>query len=195
VDRKSVVLELALRRKTVRKFGPEVPRREDVLYALEAAKEAPSGMNAQPWRFLVVDSPELKEMIRVACEAAERAFHAKVRGEWGEWLREKGFTPDKPFLTEAPYLILVFARAEAPFWLQSTWLAIGYVLLALEERGLSTVTYTPPDPKAIGELVGAPGGYKLQTILPVGLPADPKPKYQRKGLEEVVAFNRFPTEA
>ncbi len=187
--------KLAGGRKTVRRFRHEAPPLEDLLYALEVAKEAPSGMNAQPWRFLVVDSPELKGRIRAACEAAERAFHAKVAGEWGEWLREKGFTPEKPFLTEAPYLVLVFARAEAPFWLQSVWLAIGYLLLALEERGLGTVTYTPPDPKAIGELVGAPEGHKLQTILPVGFPADPKPKYHRKGVEEVVAFNRFPTEA
>ena len=185
------LLELAKSRKTVRRFRAEAPPREDLLYAIEVAKEAPSGMNAQPWHFLVVDEPKLKEEIRAACEAAERVFYGRVSGKWRQWLSERNFSPEKPFLSGAPYLILVFAKATAPFWLQSSWLAVGYLLLALEERGLGTVTYTPPDPKAIAKLVGAPTDYKLQTILPVGYPDDPKPKYPRKGLREVTSFNRF----
>lgn len=192
MDKEKALLEVARGRKTVRRFRPQIPPREDVLYALEVAKEAPSGRNAQPWHFLLVDDRELKGEIRAACEAAERAFYAKVSGEWREWLRERGFSPEKPFLTQAPYLILVFGRATAPYWFQSVWLAMGYLLLALEERGLGTVTYTPPDPRAIAVLVGASPGYKLQTILPVGYPDDPKPKYPRKDLREVVSFNRFP---
>lgn len=41
------------------------------------------------------------------------------------------------------------------------------------------------------ELLNVPKDYKLQTILPVGYPADPKPKYERKKLEDVVSFNGF----
>ncbi len=111
------------------------------------------------------------------------------------WLNAKGFRPEKPFLSEAPYLILIFGHTKAPYWLQSTWIAVGYLLLALEELGLGTVTYTPPPnpPRPIEEFLRAPPqDYKLQTILPVGYPADPpKPKYERKGLEDVVSFNGF----
>jgi len=185
------VLELATRRKTVRHFLPERPSMDDLMNALRAAKEAPSGMNAQPWKFVVVDDDWLKGEIRRLCEDAERRFYSGVRGDLGEWLSEKGFTPEKPFLSEAPYLILAFGYTKAPYWLQSTWISIGYLLLALEEAGLGTVTYTPPNPKSIEELLKAPPGYKLQTILPVGYPADPKPKYERKRLEEVVSFNGF----
>lgn len=57
------------------------------------------------------------------------------------------------------------------------------------------MTYTPPPnpPRPIEEFLRAPPqDYKLQTILPVGYPADPpKPKYERKGLEDVVSFNGF----
>lgn len=186
------VLTLARRRKTVRRFTPEAPPLKEVLYALEAAREAPSGMNAQPWRFTVIDDPRLKRRIRAACEEAEAAFYSRVTGEWGRWLKERDFSPEKPFLTEAPYLLLVFSRAKAPYWLQSTWVAIGYLLLALEERGLGTVTYTPPRPREVAQLVGAPPECKLQTILPVGLPVDPKPKFPRTPLRELLGFNRFP---
>lgn len=185
------ILELARRRKTVRKFLPERPPEEDVLRAIAAAKEAPSGMNAQPWKFVVVDDDWLKGEIRRLCERSEVEFYRKVSGELGEWLSEKGFTPEKPFLTDAPYLILVFGNTKAPYWLQSTWISVGYFLLALEELGLGTVTYTPPNPRPVERLLGAPKHYKLQTILPVGYPADPKPKYGRKSLEEVVSFNEF----
>jgi len=183
--------KLARARRTVRRFSPEPPPLTLILQAIEAAKEAPSGMNAQPWHFLVVTDPGIKQGIREACEAAERRFHARVQGKLKEWLQEKGFTPDKPFLTDAPYLILVFARTDAPYWLQSTWLAIGYLLLALEEEGLGTVTYTPPDPTPVQTLLAAPKGCRLQTILPVGYPADPKPKYPRKALSEVASLDGF----
>jgi nitroreductase len=185
------VLELARRRKTARKFLPDKPPMEDVLRAVETAKEAPSGMNAQPWRFVVVDDDWLKVKIREACEREEEKFYARTKGDLMAWLKAEGFRAEKPFLSEAPYLILVFGHTKNPYWLQSTWIAVGYLLLALEELGLGTVTYTPPNPKPIEELLNAPKDYRLQTILPVGYPADPKPKYERRKLEEVVSFNGF----
>jgi len=186
-----MLVELARGRRTVRRFSSRPPPVTAILRAIEAAKEAPSGMNAQPWHFLVVTDPGIKRGIREACEAVERRFHARVQGKLKGWLAETGITPEKPFLTNAPFLILVFARTDAPYWLQSTWLAIGYLLLALEEEGLGTVTYTPPDPTPVQTLLSAPMVYKLQTILPVGYPTDPKPKYPRKALAEVATLNGF----
>ncbi len=185
------ILELAKRRKTVRKFSSEKPPIELILKAIEVAKEAPSGMNAQPWYFLVVSDPEIKEKIRNVCEEGERKFHANVCGELGNWLKEKGITWEKPFLTDAPYLLLVFGITKYPYWLQSTWIAVGYLLLAIEELGLGTVTYTPPNLRDVEKIVKAPNNFRLQTIMPIGYSADPKPKYERKKLEEVVGFEKF----
>ncbi len=148
-------------------------------------------MNAQPWHFLVVTNKETKDRIRRACEEMEREFHKKVGGELGKWLKEKKFSWQKPFLSEAPYLILVFGIRRYPYWLQSVWIAVGYLLLALEELALGTVTYTPPNPKRIEDVVNAPEDFKLQTIMPVGYPADPKPKYERKTLKEILTFEKF----
>ncbi|WP_290597422.1 MULTISPECIES: nitroreductase family protein [unclassified Archaeoglobus] len=185
------VLELAKRRKTVRKFLPDAPPKDIILKAVEVAKEAPSGMNAQPWHFLIVAEPSTKAKIREVCEELEREFYRNVKGELAEWLKERDFSWRKPFLSEAPYLILVFGIARYPYWLQSTWIAVGYLLLALEELNLATVTYTPPKPRKVEETIKAPKNYRLQTIMPVGYSADPKPKYERKKLEEIVSFEDF----
>ncbi len=184
-------LFLAKSRKTVRKFSKEKPPLESVMKALEVAKEAPSGMNAQPWHFVIVEDGDLRRSIRETCERAEREFYERVSGRLGSWLRERGFSWEKPFLTEAPYLVAVFGHVKDPFWIQSVWIAVGYMLLALEELGLGGVTYTPPNPRDVEKILEAPNDWRLQTIIPVGYPADEKPKYPRKDLKLVVSFNRF----
>jgi len=90
------VLELARRRKTVRSFLPDKPPREDILKALKVAKEAPSGMNAQPWRFVVIDDDWLKGKIRELCEREEEKFYSRTKGDLMAWLNAKGFKPEKP---------------------------------------------------------------------------------------------------
>ena len=186
-----MILNLAKRRKTVRKFKKEKPPIEKILKSIEAAKEAPSGMNAQPWHFIIIETSERKREIRGLCEEGEKKFYEKMKGKLGEWLQDKGFMWEKPFLSDAPYLLLVFTDVRAPFAVQSTWLTIGYLLLALEEEGLGTVTYTPPNLREIENLLGVPKYYRLQTILPIGYPNDEKSKYERKALEDVISFEKF----
>ncbi|RLG51865.1 MAG: nitroreductase family protein [Thermoproteota archaeon] len=187
--RESSVLELARRRKTVRKFLSDPVSLMDVLLALEAACQAPSGANAQPWRFVIVTDPNKKRRIREECEKGERKFYSKVRGELKEWLLSKGFSWKKPFLEEAPILVLVFSEKRAPHSTRSVWLAIGYILLALEELGLGTVTYTPSDPKGVLDEVKAPKENRLEAILPIGVSADEKLKEPRLGVKEVSFLN------
>ncbi|MBO8183673.1 MAG: nitroreductase family protein [Archaeoglobus sp.] len=185
------ILELATRRKTVRKFDEKEIKIEDVLYCIKAAKEAPSGMNAQPWKFLLVSNPELKREIREICEKGERKFHEKVKGPLRGWLKEKRITWEKRFLEEAPYLLLVFSHKKARYFIQSTWLMIGYFLLALEEKGLATVTYTPPNLDEIRCYLNVPTDYRLEAILPIGHSADEKEKEKRKSLEEIVYLEEW----
>ena len=66
------VLELAKRRKTIREFSSEKIDLEDVIYAINVAKEAPSGANRQPWRFVIVIDNEKKKVIREICERTHR---------------------------------------------------------------------------------------------------------------------------
>lgn len=72
---------------------------------------------------------------------------------------------------------------------ESTWLAIGYILIAIEEKSLSTVTYTPPHPEGLRELFGTPEKFRLETILPIGYSADPKQKEERQSTEKLIYRN------
>ena len=162
------ILDLAKRRITIRSFRRDEIDISDVYYALNVAREAPSGANKQPWRFIIVRDQSLKKRIRKHCEEVEKEFHSKAPEWLREWFREIGITWRKPFLENAPILLLVFSDGTAPYNVQSTWLAIGYILLALEERGLATVTYTPSKVRWFNELFKIDKRYVLQTILPIG---------------------------
>ncbi len=55
------LFKLIRERQSVRKFDPDkIVEREKVMQCIEAARLAPSACNAQPWKFIVVDEPELK---------------------------------------------------------------------------------------------------------------------------------------
>jgi len=182
------VFQLARQRKSVRKYSDENVNMDDLYYAIRTALEAPSGANRQPWRFILVRDEYTKRRIRDTCEYWERRFHGSTTlPKWfADWLRSRGITWRKSFLTEAPVLIAVAADTTAPYWKESTWLSIGYLLLALEERGLASLTYTPTNPRAVAELLGIPRNYSLECIIPVGKAAEDKVKEARRGLEKTV---------
>ncbi len=186
-----MLLDLAKSRRTVRKFKSESFPVDKIIRCIEVAREAPSGINKQPWYFLIVKDPEKKREIRRRCEKFERDLHRRVRGELKEWMEKENITWRKDFLEEAPYLVMIFSDIRAPYSRESTWLAVGYFLLALEEEGLSSLTYTPSPAREIAEVVNAPRYYRLETILPVGYPKEGGRKKRRKELQEIMDFDSF----
>ena len=189
---RDVVFAIAKRRSSIRDFLNEKVLLEDVLYAISTALQAPSGANRQPWRYIIIEDETLKSKIRKLCENAEKKFYESNLVDWfKEWVRKRGISWKKPFLTEAPYLIAVFADIKAPYAKESVWLAIGYLLLALEEKRLSSLTYTPPNFEEIRTLLGVPKGHKLETIIPVGKKAKEKIKEPRMEIKDVVYINKW----
>jgi len=63
VDRYAALIEVVRERKTVRAFAPYAVPREHYEMILEAARHAPSGANAQPWHFVIVTDPAVKERL------------------------------------------------------------------------------------------------------------------------------------
>jgi len=113
-----------------------------------------------------------------------------VSGDWKEWLNEKKLSHSKPYLENAPVLLVVFARNDISYSTESVWLAIGYMLLALEELGLTTVTYTPSDTRLVENVIEVPEGYRLEAILPIGRPGGDEPKQQRESVDTLVKIYR-----
>ena len=96
-------------RRSYRKFLPEPVDRAVLETCLLTASTAPSGANKQPWHFCVVTDPEMKQRIREGSEAVEREFYAEhITDEWRADLAKLTLAVEKPFLTEAPCLIVIF---------------------------------------------------------------------------------------
>jgi nitroreductase len=187
-----MLIDLATRRKSIRNYdSSREPDMSKILYSIKVALEAPSGANCQPWLFIIINDNDTKHWIRITCEDAERRFHKNVKRDFKKWLEERNITWRKPFLEEAPVLIAVFNDMACPHSTHSTWLSIGYLILALEEQGLSSLTYTPPVNREINKYLNVPNPYRLEAIIPVGYPKGDKIKEMRIQLKDKVFLNRW----
>jgi iodotyrosine deiodinase len=169
------------RRRTVRDFDPaEVPR-EVIEQCLLAAGTAPSGANQQPWFFTVITDGPRKRQIREAAEAEEREFYAKrAPQEWLDALAPLGTDSSKPFLEDAPALIAIFAqkygigpdgtRFSHYYVPESVGIAAGFLIAALHNAGLATLTHTPSPMGFLNKVCGRPQSEKPVILLVTGYP-------------------------
>jgi len=188
--------EHARLRRSVRQFSPEPVPAGVIEQCIATAAQAPSGANKQPWTFVLVTDPDTKRSIREACEREEAAFYAgRASRRWLEDLEPLGTTPDKPFLEQAPALIVVFAqrhgdeRRDRHYYVtESVGIAVGMLVAALHHAGLATLTYTPAPMKFLAKILGRPDNESGFIILPVGYPAADceVPDIARKPLDEVL---------
>ncbi|MEO7252174.1 MAG: nitroreductase family protein [Arenimonas sp.] len=192
--------ELALRR-TVREFASTPVPRAVIEHCLRAAGTAPSGANQQPWRFVAVAEPAIKQRIRSAAEEEERAFYEhRATAEWLSALADLGTDADKPFLEVAPWLIAVFYQRFATgadgskhkryYPHESVGIATGLLIAALHRAGLATLTHTPSPMGFLNEVLGRPRNEMPFLLLVVGHAANDcrVPDIQRLPLEEYASF-------
>ncbi|OGX12000.1 MAG: hypothetical protein A2351_07775 [Omnitrophica bacterium RIFOXYB12_FULL_50_7] len=57
------LMDLIVKRRSVRRYSEKPVPKEDILKCLEAARLAPSACNSQAWHFIVVDEPRLKARV------------------------------------------------------------------------------------------------------------------------------------
>ncbi len=171
------------KRHSVRQYSTRPVPKEIITACIEAACTAPSGANHQPWHFVAISNPAMKAKIREAAEEEERAFYSGGAGdEWLAALEPIGTGVDKPHLTEAPWLIVIFAqrygltedgtRYKNYYVPESVGIATGMLITALHQAGLCCLEHTPNPMKFLPALCGRPEQEKPVMILPVGWPAD-----------------------
>jgi len=190
------------RRRSVRDFSASVPPRECIEYAIRTAGTAPSGAHRQPWKFVVVDAPDLKREIRMAAEHEEReSYENRFPQEWLDALAPLGTDWRKPFLEIAPYLVIVFketsgrdqqgGRISNYYVNESVGIACGIFIAALHNMGLVTLTHTPNPMGFLSRLLKRPANEKPFILFPVGYPADDArvPDLHRKSYRELVQRN------
>jgi len=193
------------KRHSVREFTDDPVDEAVIAACIEAAGTAPSGANHQPWHFAAIADPEMKARVRKAAEEEEEVFYAGGGGEeWLKALEPIGTGVDKPHLTTAPWLIVVFAqrygmtddgeRYKNYYVPESVGIATGMLITALHHAGLVCLTHTPNPMKFLPELCGRPASEKAVMIIPVGYPADnatvPEVAKRKKPLDEIMTVFR-----
>jgi nitroreductase len=170
------------RRRTVREFSDRAVPREIIEDSVMTAASAPSGANQQPWTFACISDPAIKAKIRAAAEADERTFYEGRAGdEWLEALAPLGTDWRKPFLETAPWLIACFGQRYgiAPggrhvkhyYVPESVGIAMGFLIAALHNAGLATLTHTPSPMGFLNKICGRPAHEKAYVLLVAGYPA------------------------
>ena len=196
--RSTLFLNDIVSRRTVREFSDRPVPIEVIENCIKSAASAPSGANKQPWQFVIVQDPEVKSKIREAAEVEEKEFYGhRATKEWLEDLNQFGTDWHKPFLEIAPYLIVVFrqiydveddgSHRKNYYVSESVGIASGFLLAALHNAGLATLTHTPSPMNFLGEILERPANEKAYLLIPVGYPDDDAevPEITKKPFDEI----------
>ena len=187
--------EAMFSQRAIRRFKPDPIPDEDLHAALEAATKAPSGSNLQPWRFIVIRDPELKEK-----------FGKLYHEAWWAKRRDQGIFPRTsrraraPFsrpgkladeIGQAPVIVLVCATSQGPASMASVIPSAQNLLLAARGQGIGGVLTTlhPDVDERVQQLLNMPPEAQVVYCVPLGYPRGRFGPTQRKPLSEVVAYD------
>ncbi len=160
-------IEALKTRRCVRAYtGQPVPR-ETIEDLIDCGRLAASAINIQPWEFVVVtDRETLRKMA--------------------------GATDHGRFIADAALCIVVLSR-ETKYFLEDGSAATQNILLAAHARGLGACWVAgdkKPYADDIRKLVGAPEGFRLISLIPVGCPAE-RPTKEKRPLSDVLHWERY----
>jgi len=176
--------ETILKRRSIRKFLDRPVERDKIEACLEAARLAPSADNVQPWRFIVVDDPQVRQRL------AQEAF--------------SGIYRICRFAAAAPVLILILAHPDilanklgsavqkTQFYLLDIGIAGEHLVLAATELGLGTCWIGWFNKKRVRKFFSIPGKYDVVAMMALGYfdPTHLAPK-RKKALSDIVRYNTF----
>ncbi len=176
--------QLVKNRRSIRKYLEKPVEREKVLTCLEAARMAPSADHVQPWRYLVIDEPELK-----------RKFTDEVFS---------GIYSKTKFAAKAPVIIVMLAKLDVVanrigkqiqgihYYFIDMGIAGEHIVLQAEELGLGTCWIGWFSTRKTRKLLNIPRKYKIVSLLSIGYcESRPSKEKKRKTLSEIVWFNKI----
>ncbi len=177
-------LDLVKARQSVRKYLDKPVEREKIERCLEAARLAPSASNSQPWSFIVVDDPKLKEAV------AKETFSQLISFNH--------------FSLQAPVLIILISErsgflnkvAEAIKDKQFSLIDIGitaeHFCLQATEEGLGTCILGWFNEKGVKKLLNISPSKRVELIITMGYPESNqiRPK-KRKSIDQIRSYNSY----
>ena len=173
--------ELITKRQSDRQYDNRPVESEKIMQCIEAARIAPSACNAQPWKFIVVDEPELKKQIANTTASMglnEFAFDAPVIVAI---VLEKPNSMSKigSVLKGKEYMLMDIGIAASHFCLQATDLGLGTCIIGWF------------DEKKVKKLLQIPNKKRVPLLITVGYSNDKVRKKQRKELDIMYCANKY----
>ncbi|MBZ5515466.1 MAG: nitroreductase family protein [Acidobacteriia bacterium] len=160
-------IEVLKTRRSLRAYTPEPVPKEIIEGLVDCGRLAVTAINLQPWEFVVVTNREV--------------------------LRSIAQTPDHgKFIADAPVCVAVLCR-DTKYYLEDGSAATENILLAAHAHGLGSCWVAgdkKPYASEICRLVGAPQGYKLVSLIPIGCPAE-SPEKGKRPLSDVLHWERY----
>lgn len=167
-------IDLAKKRYAARTFEEREVEKEKIFQVLEAGRNAPSAVNFQPWHFIVITDPNMKNAI---AESYPR-----------KWFQESP-------------VIIVACGDHSKSWKRKDGkdhcdidlaIAIDHMTLAATELGLGTCWVCAFDAKRCHEILDLPDHLEVIALLPMGYPAEESiPEKKRKTFEEIVSWEKY----
>lgn len=200
-------------RRSIREYTAEPVSDEDLDKVLEAARLAPSGENAQPWRFIIVKDPETRKKLgalagggsgrRFTAEFVTQKMQERFTSLQDEEKKKAAFAKltsgqVSAFLADAPVDIVVCGKKDVwdmPF---DTSAAIENMLLMVTSLGLGACWVIAPcidirDEERVKGLFGMPEGFKAISIITVGHPTRPHKPRPRLPIRDLVFREQWGT--
>jgi len=199
------VEEVIEKRQSIRRYKPDPVPEEMILRILRAAWLAPSGVNRQPWRFLVATDPKERQRLQEFAYGQQSIGEAPVvfvccadlsiyspeaqRAERDQMLRAVAGQN----LSQAAVLSREQAIREAqdPAYpmqqvLLNCAIAIEHMVLTATSLGLGSCWVRRFDRLGVREFLGLPENIAVLVLLPVGFAAEAPPRRPRIPFEQIL---------
>jgi nitroreductase len=175
--------QLAQLRQSTRKYSNQIVEKEKIERIIESCQLAPSACNSQPWKFIIIDNPALKEKISDS--------------SYGKVLRFNRFAKECPVMValviEPPKLIAKIGGAvkDKDFYLMDIGIVASYFCLQAAELGLGTCMLGWFDEPKVKKLLEIPAKKRVALLFTLGYEAGKQRKKIRKSIEEICSFNKY----
>lgn len=177
-------LELVSTRQSDRAFDPERGvEKEKIERILEAARLAPSACNAQPWRIIVVDDPELKNSVADATSTRVLGLNH--------------FTKQAPV-----HIVLVEEKVNLSsgfggmvmhrdYAQTDIGIIAAHIVLAARAEGLGSCILGWFNEQKIRDILSIPGKRRVWLDIVIGYSAQPLRPKKRKAAEDMLSYNTY----
>ncbi len=195
------VKEAIQSRHSIRNYTQETIPQDDMNRIFELVRLSPSAWNLQPWRFIVVTDPKLKEKLKNAAYDQEQVTSAPavviVASDMEDTLKSLSETvhpgvseerkqQEVQFLSDHFEAMSIEERGN---WaLAQTNIALGFLLLAIQSIGYSSVPMLGFDQEKVKEIVGLAQHVKIAAMVPFGHADEEGYPHHRFDLNKIVKY-------